>query len=138
MNQKTPRPEDPGVRPVRAARRARLDILISEAGGPTELAAMTGTTDTHLIACQRGRREIGDALATKLELGCDKPFGWMDDDGRGWPFESVPRETYARLPPKTRAMIEGYVQGKVAEAGIDTRLGGSAESHGPGLKKAGA
>lgn len=66
------------VRPIRAVRRARLAILIQEFGGPKALAERTKTVDTHLIAIQGERRDIGDALAQKLEEGTGKPFGWMD------------------------------------------------------------
>lgn len=65
-------------RPIRALRRKRLALLIAEYGGPKALGDKADTTDTHLIAMEKGRRNIGDKLATKLEEACGKPFGWMD------------------------------------------------------------
>lgn len=66
-------------RPIRITRRERLKSLIKDAGGPKALAAMGAGPDTHLIACEQGRRNIGDDLATKLEKISKKPFGWMDE-----------------------------------------------------------
>lgn len=105
--------------------------LIKEFGGPAAVAKVTGTVASHLTACAKGRRGIGDPLATKLEQGCKKPFGWMDYDERRWPFKQVLPEAYEKLDPTVRTLIEGYVEGKIAEAGIQTQLGGSSESHGP-------
>lgn len=118
------------VRPVRAARRVRLQDLLEEFGGPAAVAKKTGTVASHLTACEKGRRGIGDDLATKLERGCEKPFGWMDYDDRRWPFRQVPTEAYEKLDPKVKTLIEGYVEGKIAEAGIEARLGGSTASRG--------
>lgn len=65
-------------RPHRAIRRYWLKELLRENGGPKKLAAELGSPDTHLIACEKGRRNIGDDLATKIEVAAGKPFGWMD------------------------------------------------------------
>jgi len=65
-------------RPYRAWRRERLKMLLAEAGGPQKLAALCNTVDTHLIAMSKGRRNVGDELATKLEAKMQKPVGWMD------------------------------------------------------------
>lgn len=65
-------------RPIRAIRRQRLAALVAEFGGPKALAEKTGTVDTHLIAIQQGRRDLGDKLAEKLEANAGKPFGWLD------------------------------------------------------------
>lgn len=115
---------DAPVRPARAARRARLQDLLDEFGGPAAVARRTGTVASHLTACEKGRRGIGDDLATKLETGCNKPPGWMDYDDRRWPFKRVPPSVYEKLDPNTKILIEGYVEGKIAEAGIDSQLGG--------------
>lgn len=65
-------------RAIRETRRLRLLQLLEEAGGPKALAARTGATDTHLTACAKGRRAIGDELASALERGMDKPRDWLD------------------------------------------------------------
>lgn len=65
-------------RPIRALRRKRLKALMTEYGGPKGLAAVAKTVDTHLITIEKGRRSLGDELATKLEAATGKPFGWMD------------------------------------------------------------
>lgn len=64
----------------RAIRRANLGLLLAEFGGPTQLQALTGVTDTYLSAISNGRRELGDKAAAKLETGCGKPAGWMDEE----------------------------------------------------------
>lgn len=68
------------LRPYRAFRRLRLIELLDAAGGPKELMRLTGCTDTHLTACRKGRRPIGDDMAASLERGMEKDFGWMDTD----------------------------------------------------------
>lgn len=70
--------ENEDERPVRRIRRERLKQLIEEFGGPGRLAQETGTVDTHLTTIVKGRRDVGDELATKLERKTGKPFGWMD------------------------------------------------------------
>lgn len=65
-------------RAIRETRRLRLLELLEKAGGPKKLAALSGTTDTHLTACAKGRRAIGDELANALERGMKKPRDWMD------------------------------------------------------------
>lgn len=67
-------------RPYRAHRRARLQQLLDRFGGPKALQAVSGVTDTHLTACVKGRRGIGDDMACSLEKAADAPFGWMDTD----------------------------------------------------------
>lgn len=115
---------------MRKARRARLLELLNEFGGPKALAKKVGTVETHLTAVIKGRREIGDELANKLEAGCGKPLGWMDDDGRGWPFEQVSPEIYRdRLSERQKGAVEGYVMRLLGEA---PSLGGSPESDGSG------
>jgi hypothetical protein len=65
-------------RPVRRIRRLRLQKLMDEFGGPKALAAQTGASETTMIAIVKGRKDVGDELATKLEAKCGKPYGWMD------------------------------------------------------------
>lgn len=65
-------------RPIREVRRGRLRELLKEFGGPKGLSVQSDTPDTHFTAIEKGRRAVGDELATKLEERCEKPFGWMD------------------------------------------------------------
>lgn len=67
-------------RPIRVIRRNKLNQLLADAGGAKALSskAEKGLTDTHLIACAKGRRDIGDDLATRIEIAAGKHFGWMD------------------------------------------------------------
>jgi hypothetical protein len=65
-------------RNYRINRQLRLIELVAAAGGPTKLMERTGVTDTHIIACVKGRRDVGDEMAAALEAGMDKPDDWMD------------------------------------------------------------
>ena len=67
-------------RPYRLHRRARLQQLLDRFGGPKSLQQISGVTDTHLTACAKGRRGIGDDMACSLETAAKAPFGWMDTD----------------------------------------------------------
>lgn len=71
-------------RPYRLHRRQRLAALRDAAGGPKELARLLygreDANDTHIIACLKGRRDVGDELASDLEKAAGKPPGWMDSD----------------------------------------------------------
>lgn len=70
-------------RPYRLNRRARLEELLAEAGGPKVLHGRSGVTDTYLTACRNGKRDMGDAAATKLERAMKRPIGWMDTSPSG-------------------------------------------------------
>ena len=67
-------------------RRINLRALIEEAGGVPQLAAKACVSDKYLRQIltgfmgpkDRNPRQVGDALARKIERGCGKPLGWMD------------------------------------------------------------
>lgn len=65
-------------RPIRALRRRLLQALLKDYGGPKGLARLVDTVDNHLTTIDKGRRDVGDELATKIEEKLGKPFGWMD------------------------------------------------------------
>jgi hypothetical protein len=73
------------ARPYRRWRQLRLGQLLVEEGGPSRLHAATGTPASHFTSISKGRRQIGDELATKLEDEFSKPRGWMDTDPSGDP-----------------------------------------------------
>lgn len=79
-----PMPEPRAPRPYRVHRRTRLAALIEAHDGPKELARLVygkdDANDTHLIACSKGRRDIGDDLAGDLETATGHAIGWMDSD----------------------------------------------------------
>lgn len=64
----------------RKTRRENLNLLIKEAGGPTQVALETGTPKSHFSALTAKKRGIGDELAAKLETIYGKEPGWMDKD----------------------------------------------------------
>lgn len=66
--------------PRRVKRRLRLGQLLSEYGGPAQVARECGTPKSHFSALMSGQRGLGDALAQKLESLYNKPSGWFDSD----------------------------------------------------------
>lgn len=67
-------------------RRAGLQILITEAGGITQLADQCGVSEKNLqhilrrakMPGDKKPRDIGDQLARRLEAGMGRPQGWLD------------------------------------------------------------
>lgn len=67
-------------------RRENLELLVLEYGTLDEVAGRVGSTPVYLSQLRNrapdtktGRpREMGSALARRLEVGCGKPDGWMD------------------------------------------------------------
>lgn len=110
-------------RPIRELRRAKLNRLLESAGGAKALSARAekGLTDTHLIACAKGRRDIGDDLATKLEVAAGKPFGWMDmpevlvSVSKSWPFESLAESRFSSLTEREKGEAEAALRKAIEE-----------------------
>jgi SOS-response transcriptional repressor LexA len=65
---------------AKAIRLYNLKRLIGEAGGQKKLALKAGVSPAYLsqIVSLRTPRKMGDNVARRLELGMDKPHGWMD------------------------------------------------------------
>lgn len=63
-----------------AVRRANLELVLAQVGGPTKLAELLGKPDlaAHLTNLRKGKRGIGDKLAADIEDATGKPRGWMD------------------------------------------------------------
>lgn len=102
----------------KAVRLANLFRLIDEAGSITKLAERCGTPASHIsniknrVTTNGKVREIGDALALKLERGMGKPDGWMDRDHEDVRLGEFDPETllFARefqdLSPPRRAFVQ--------------------------------
>lgn len=100
-------------RPYKGWRRERLKQLIASNGGPKALAALIESVDTHLVACAKGRRLIGDELATKLETVCETPVGWLDTDPSRDGLSDRAAEVgrlYDRLPPSEQARLRAILE----------------------------
>lgn len=65
-------------RPYRLRRQEWLAYWLSRAGGPKALAIDLDSTDTHLTAMSKGRRNVGDELADKMEQRFELERGTMD------------------------------------------------------------
>jgi phage repressor protein C with HTH and peptisase S24 domain len=67
---------------VKQIRHKNAHALAQEVGSWVELARLADTNPKYLsqIVSEKGKREVGDKLARKLEQGCGKPHGWMDQD----------------------------------------------------------
>ncbi len=73
-------------RKLAQVRLQNLEILIAEAGSALSLAEKAETSGSYLSQVRRGLptakgtpRNVGDALANKLEQATAKPDGWMDE-----------------------------------------------------------
>jgi len=66
-------------------RRQNLKLLVSEFGTISEVAKRSGTSEKYLsqiinqVVQRNSPRGIGDIVAAKLEDGCQKPRGWIDE-----------------------------------------------------------
>ena len=84
-----------------------LLVLISEAGGESELAAKYGCSDAYIKQMARGYKDsksgspkgLGPMAARKLERCMEKPRGWMDHEHSDRQYEA-----WLRLPPGVRAL----------------------------------
>ena len=65
-------------RPYRILRQQWMQHYQNEVGGPGALALALDSTDTHITAMVKGRRNVGDELADKLEQTFNLPPGAID------------------------------------------------------------
>lgn len=107
-------------------RRENLDALARQLGSVDAVAAASSTSPVYLsqiknqaLDSKTGKpRQMGSALARKLEVGCNKPSGWMDTDHQSPPNVEISSteislgKTLARLgqaleraKPQTRAAV---------------------------------
>ena len=65
---------------IKAVRKIRLAQLFEEMGSATEVAKAAETSASYLsqIVSPKGKRNVGHELARKIEVACNKPYGWMD------------------------------------------------------------
>lgn len=76
------------MKPIEEIRRANLKTLVTEAGSAAKLSVLTGVPQPYISQVQRGvphpktgkPREMGQAIARKLEVKMGKQKGWMDVD----------------------------------------------------------
>jgi hypothetical protein len=72
--------------PISEIRLANLEALVKEHGTLDEVAGLGGSSSVYLsqlrnqaVDVKTGKvREMGNAMARRLEKGCGKPIGWMD------------------------------------------------------------
>lgn len=102
-----------------------LRLLIEEFGTQDNVAEKSGASPVYLSQIKNetpdmktGRpRQMGDRMARKLELGCDKPIGWMDkthEDAR----EIVTYPTTDSQPHPTHS-VSAVVHMPTKQAGYD-------------------
>lgn len=65
---------------VQKVRKIRLRLLYDELGGVAAVAKKAGTAESYLsqITSEKGNRNLGNRLARKIEISCNKPVGWLD------------------------------------------------------------
>jgi hypothetical protein len=116
--------------PRRARRRARLETLLKEAGGPAQAERDTGTKKSHFSAMLSGRRGLGDELAAKLEEHYGKPAGWFDaeDAPAGWPFPGIDSARFERLKDDQKIEVQGAVRKMISDFEQEAESGKSSDS----------
>jgi hypothetical protein len=67
-------------RAYRDNRRYWLGRWVEESGGPKAFSASVGIVDTHVTAMVKGRRNVGDELAERIERKLGRAPGDMDRD----------------------------------------------------------
>jgi len=125
-------------------RLANLAILKGEFGTFTKIAALSKAAESNLSQIHTGvllpsgkPRGIGDALARKLESGCRKPHGWMDEVHRSQGDKN--NENVSPVLGKTdKVPLISFVQAGAWAEAIDNFQPGDAEdwitcpaAHGP-------
>ena len=78
-----------GLMDSKAIRRANLIGLLREFRTLQAIATQTDTVAAHLSQIKNGVRNMGDAVARKLERALHKPEGWMDMPQFGPPDQMV-------------------------------------------------
>lgn len=96
-----PRAMDEIRRPYRIYREKWLIHLVERTGGPKVFAGLIESPDTHITALAKGRRNIGDDLADKIESTFRIPHGAMDIAPPGEPAKAGFQE-----PPSIEAALE--------------------------------
>lgn len=75
------------MKTIAEIRLENLELLIGEFGTQEKVAELAGTSPVYLSQIRNAAadsktgkvRQIGDPLARKLEEGCNKEIGWMDN-----------------------------------------------------------
>lgn len=89
-------------------RRDNLELLIAEIGTIEALAEKTGTSSGYISQLRtqapesrnKTPRNIGDAIARRIEIGMEKEVGWMDHD-----HSDREADVFKQLPPEVRAWL---------------------------------
>ncbi|MBF0192735.1 MAG: helix-turn-helix transcriptional regulator [Magnetococcales bacterium] len=83
-----------------AIRKATLLSLIKAAGSQATVARKIGTNRSYVsqIVSTKGSRNVGDALARKIENAYGHPFGWMDEPHVWGPGEDGPHSDFVLIP----------------------------------------
>lgn len=77
-------------------RRKNLRILVDAAGSPTIFSRVIDR-DRGQVAALLTTKDMGAALARKIEQKCGKPYGWMDEKHpEEWGDQSLLPATYKR------------------------------------------
>ncbi len=101
------------MKTVAEIRRTNLDALIKDAGTMEALAQLVGSSSVYLsqirtaaVDVKTGRpREMGTAMARRLEAATNKPSGWMDADHASPGHEFSQPVSRVTDPPSTLTLL---------------------------------
>ena len=98
------------MRTTSEIRRANLELLVEEAGGPVALANRCDVNSNYISQIRTGvksasgtPRGVGSKLARQLEAGMGRDSGWMDQDHGG---KIVPRVNESKALYGEAAVME--------------------------------
>lgn len=108
----------------RAARVARLRVLVRDAGSQKDLAKALDVEPNYISQLLSGRKAFGEDIARSMEGKLKKPARWMDGEGvpeasrpTEWPF-SFDRALWDRLPMAQKTEIEATFQKLILGASV--------------------
>lgn len=119
---------NPDMKSVSEIRLENLERLVKEAGTADALAERSGISPVYVsqirsraIDAKTGRpRNLGSSASRKMEVGMEKPTGWMDKDhnqsdasGSSWPFKRINQADYQKLSDSQKDAIEDWVMNQV-------------------------
>lgn len=107
-----------GMKTIHEIRRSNLITLKHEFGTYAAIASLGNTDPSYLsqIVSLNNPRNMGDDLARNIEIGCKKPYGWMDQDHSFYAIKNsngiyeVPANTRPAPEINGRIPLISYVQ----------------------------
>jgi hypothetical protein len=104
------------MKPIGETRRINLELLITQTKTLDALALLAGTSPIYLsqlrhraVDSKTGKpREMGTAMARRLEVACGKEVGWLDQERSQEPFSNTTATVKWSLSDDEAALLAVY------------------------------